>query len=49
MNSNEINERRLVRCLLKDGFREYPDLLKNKEANELFLRLYNIPYLKGIC
>ena len=26
--SNEINERKLVRWLLKDGFREYPDLLK---------------------
>ena len=34
--SDEINERRLVKWLLTDGFREYPDLLKNKEANEVF-------------
>ena len=34
--SDEINERRLVKWLLTDGFREYPDLLENKESNEEF-------------
>ena len=34
--SDEINERRLVKWLLINGFREYPELLENNESNEEF-------------